>query len=92
MGRKTPKAHAKTTKKEELAYPSRFGSHQTMVTTALSSSWVICEDEKGSYATQQKFLDSGVADPHRFSTSKGYRKQLLKYLDSIDHVSDGQGP
>lgn len=79
MGRKTPKAHAKVSAKKQYPYPSRFGSHQSMVIEERGK-WVICEDENGRYATNPKFLDSGLADPHRYSTSKGYRKQLIQFL------------
>jgi len=42
--------------------------------------WVICEDEDGLYPTLRRFIDTGLADPHRFSTTVSYRKQALKAL------------
>lgn len=51
-------------------YPSRYGSHKSMVDNDLSSkltepNQVICVDEHGPYTTFINRLDSGLADPKR---------------------------
>ena len=64
-------------------YPSRFGSHSTMqeglpfeevVATHIFGEdkvlMVNCKDEFGTYKTEYNRLDSGVADPNRFETSR----------------------
>lgn len=65
-------------KKEEYPYPSRFGSHQKMVdqaeTDALNNQeWVVLRDEFGLYVTSPKNLDTGLADPYRFSWARSER-------------------
>jgi len=54
----------------EHPYPSRYGSHASMVSEwqrPLDCSLVICEDEKGFYVTDKDRLDSGLADIHRWA-------------------------
>lgn len=72
-------------KKEQYKYPSRFGSHTTMVvedeTFKLNHGEVICEDEFGRYKTKRNRLDSGLADPARYDSrrlSKLYEKSTDK--------------
>lgn len=53
-------------------YPSPYGSHSSMIdeeeTNKLEdNSLVALKDEKGTYITFRKRLDSGLADPSRFS-------------------------
>ena len=61
-------------KQEVYKYPSRFGSHKSMVVTESpteeESGKVICEDEFGRYETQVNRLDNGCADPNRFASSR----------------------
>lgn len=52
-------------KKEIYPYPSKYGSHQSMVVEELNDGKVICEDEKGRYETTVSRLDNGEADPRR---------------------------
>ena len=80
MTRKQPKKYKPPVKKEKHPYPSRFGSHTSMIVEE-KGEWVICEDEDGLYPTLRRFIDNGLADPHRFSTSVGYRKQAIKALE-----------
>jgi len=80
MTRKQPKKYKPPVKKEKHPYPSRFGSHTSMIVEE-KGAWVICEDEDGLYPTLRRFIDNGLADPHRFSTSVGYRKQAIKALE-----------
>ena len=52
--------------KEKYPYPSRYGSHESMI-VALGHRIVVCEDELGEYDTEEKYLDNGLADPNRWS-------------------------
>lgn len=61
---------------ETYAYPSRFGSHSSMMnyekTAELyelkqDSDLVVLTDEFGDYITFRKHLDSKMADPNRYS-------------------------
>ena len=63
-------------KKEKYPYPSRHGSHSSMIneekTNELealhgNSDRVVLEDEKGFYITEKRRLDTGLADPSRYS-------------------------
>lgn len=61
--------------KKSYAYPSRFGSHSSMInvleTEKLSSeSDVVVSDEYGDYVTTRNKLDSGEADPARYRESR----------------------
>jgi len=84
MARKQ-KVRREIPKVEKNSYPSRFGSHTTMVNKDMSNDlkddhWVICEDELGVYVTMVSRLDNGLADPYRFSTGKKNRKEMLDRL------------
>ena len=59
-------------KQEAYEYPTRFGSHSSMVdeekTGELNDDQrVVLEDEHGYYTTHKKKLDSGLADPSRYN-------------------------
>ena len=53
--------------------PSWFGSHESMVVDhgeldySVSEEQVVCKDDNGYYVTEKKNLDSGLADPNRYS-------------------------
>ena len=79
MARKNAKKRNTPKKEEKHPYPSHFGSHSSMVVED-KGEWVICEDEDGLYPTLKQFLDTGLADPHRYSTSVAHRKKALKAL------------
>ena len=38
-----------------------------MVVKYLDDGWVICKDDQGYYKTYQSRLDTGLADPSRYS-------------------------
>ena len=62
-------------KAKPYAYPSRYGSHSSMVdeekTNQLSSEdEVVIKDELGFYTTKRSLLDTGLADPKRYSTNR----------------------
>lgn len=58
--------------KDPYAYPSRFGSHRSMVVPPIegagivSGGGVVCRDEWGEYVTEEKRLDNGLADSNRY--------------------------
>ncbi|MCX5637085.1 MAG: hypothetical protein NTX52_05250 [Planctomycetota bacterium] len=55
-------------------YPSRFGSHKSMVVREegedLVQGQLVCKDEFGEYVTLRTRLDSGLADPARYNESR----------------------
>jgi hypothetical protein len=62
--------------KEAVETPSQYGSHASMTDEDLTGKiaeakqdagdgWVILTDERGTYATRQSALDTGLADPLR---------------------------
>lgn len=67
-------------KKEPVKkYPSRYGSHLSMIneerTAELEALYgdslrIMLEDEKGFYITYRSRLDSGLADPKRYSSRR----------------------
>lgn len=56
---------AATKTKNTYAYPSRYGSHQSMV-VSINDNVALCKDEYGEYQTELYRLDNGSADPNRF--------------------------
>ena len=44
-----------------------YGSHKEMVVEDLGNGLLRLEDEKGCYITSKDRLDSGLADPNRWS-------------------------
>ena len=67
-------------KKEEYNYPSRFGSHTSMIVEehdwSLQPGEVLLEDEYGQYVTTKDRLDTALNDPNR---TNGYlRERILK--------------
>lgn len=65
-------------KKEKAAgylYPSRFGSHKSMIMAEESKALdrpdqVVLQDEFGLYTTFINRLDNGEADPRRYAESR----------------------
>lgn len=71
-------------KKEELKYPSTFGSHQVMVDEELSEKindekMVVCKDDHGSYVTFKNRLNNGMSDNYRNTSEEFRKKQLVKF-------------
>ena len=54
-----------TKKEEKYKFPSRFGTHKSMVLEE-TNGVVVCEDEFGTYITSSDRIDNGLADPNRF--------------------------
>jgi hypothetical protein len=62
------------------AFPSRFGSHKSMIDSTIvpkDENLVVCKDEFGHYVTEKKRLDDRCADPNRFANTK-YRNRVLE--------------
>lgn len=64
-------------KRSKYPYPSRFGSHASMLNTVYHSDinqtfngLVTLTDEHGDYTTEVSRLDNGMADPNRYATSR----------------------
>jgi hypothetical protein len=58
-------------KKGPYAYPSRFGSHASMVVKRNEAAGTcVCEDEYGRYKTTIDRLDDKLADPNRYAESR----------------------
>lgn len=65
MAKESKKQHeGKSTK---ITTPSQFGSHKSMVIKELDDERVLCKDDTHEYITFKKRLDSGLADPRRYS-------------------------
>jgi hypothetical protein len=65
-------------KPEAYQYRTRFGSHREMLTEKYQESFdtlqpkdkVVCSDEFGEYETEAGRIDSGLADPNRYRSSR----------------------
>ena len=64
-------------KEPEKQYPSNYGSHLSMIHKEKTGELealhgndkrVVLEDERGLYITYRSRLDSGLADPKRYSS------------------------
>lgn len=74
-------------KKEVYTYPSRFGSHWNMINVDLTKeledkTLVYCTDEYGNYITKKQNLDSGLADPNRYTSAR--LEHLCSHRTTID--------
>ena len=81
------------TKQFEHPYPSRYGSHASMVSEwvrPLDGDKVVCEDEKGLYVTDKNRLDTGCADPKRWA-SKKHRDKAYAGMEKIVDPLNTQG-
>jgi hypothetical protein len=54
----------------EITTPSRYGSHSSMVVEELEEGRVVCKDDAGEYTTLKSRLDTGLADPSRYSADR----------------------
>jgi hypothetical protein len=74
------KKELKNVKDNYTAYPSRFGSHKSMVDASIvpkDENLVVCKDEFGHYVTERKRLDDRCADPNR-NAGVNYRNKVLE--------------
>jgi len=55
-----------------LEVPSLYGSHASMIVaeTLKGEPWFALRDEKGVYETTLDRLDTGLADPRRYDSSR----------------------
>jgi hypothetical protein len=53
-----------------IEVPSLYGSHASMIEEELSDGTVVLLDEKGKYSTTKDRLDTGLADPRRYDSSR----------------------
>ena len=78
MARRRSNTHRPWQKEEPYKYKTRFGSHREMLKEECQESFdtlqpkdkVLCEDEFGEYETEVWRVDSGLADPNRYSQSR----------------------
>ena len=73
--RRTSNAYKPWMKQESYPYPTRYGSHSSMIdeeeTEKLTDeSLVVLKDEHGCYTTKKSILDNGLADPKRYDTTR----------------------
>lgn len=66
----------------EKKFPSRFGSHKSMISEEMTNklndlNFVILEDDNGFYVTERNRLDDGGADTYRWTTCE-HKSILLK--------------
>jgi len=59
-------AKQKENNKTLYSYPTRFGSHKSMIVKELENGKVVCKDEFGEYTTSFSRCDDGTADPSRW--------------------------
>ena len=83
MARYSKRRYTGLLKKEEYLYPSRFGSHSSMIDEEKTSELndgnkVVLVDEHGYYITERNRLDSGLADPKRWNGRRMFTKQKNK--------------
>ena len=73
--RKTEKKAAPT-----IEVPSLYGSHSSMIEagTTAEDGWAVLRDEKGLYCTEVSRLDSGLADPKRYNSSRVAEDDTLR--------------
>lgn len=81
MGKNKYKGRKGAAEAAQALYPSRYGSHESMVEEACCPHLVICRDDRGRYITKKFRLDSGIADPARFADTPYRDKQLDFYLN-----------
>jgi hypothetical protein len=72
------------------AFPSRYGSHKSMVDSSVTlkdEKLVVCKDEGGQYVTEKNNLDNRCADPWRFATEE-WRKKTFEAAEKIEKVQE----
>jgi hypothetical protein len=69
-------------KVEEPTYPSRYGSHASMVEVDLGP-YVILKDKEGYYLTTKEKMDTGLVDQHRTSLLKKREQKLIEFCENL---------
>ena len=62
-------------KETTYPYPTRYGSHASMIDEEKTGELnkdkkVVIKDEHGYYVTDESRIDSGLADPNRYESSR----------------------
>ena len=84
MGKKGKRQYKAPSKDKEYPYPSRYGSHESMVVeNNEGDAWIACKDDRGPYVTSRTHLDSGLMDPYRITTSKFRRGMVEKHFPDL---------
>jgi len=84
MGKKGKRQYKAPSTIEEYPYPSRYGSHGSMVVENNEGEpWIVCKDGKGYYVTSRTHLDSGLMDPYRLTTAKFRKAMILKHCPDL---------
>jgi len=95
----------KYTKKQNVVkakFPSEFGSHTVMLDAEYEAANeggddVVCRDDRGSYVTDRRSLDNGLADFERFVGGGGGRRteRLSDFMedwnDETEEIMEGTG-
>jgi hypothetical protein len=74
-------------KVEELKYPSRYGSHESMAEVDLDPH-VILKDKDGYYLTTKEKMDTGLVDQHRASLLESREQKLTEFCDNLGKSLD----
>jgi hypothetical protein len=84
MGKKGKRQYKAPSKEKVSPYPSRFGSHESMVVeNNVGDAWIACKDDKGPYVTSRTHLDSGLMDPYRLTTPSFRRDMVKKHFPHL---------
>ena len=84
MGKQGTRQSTATRKEKDSPYPSRYGSHESMVVeNNEGDAWIACKDDKGPYVTSRTHLESGLMDPYRLTTLKFRRDMVKKHFPHL---------
>lgn len=72
---------------EEPKYPSRYGSHASMVVVDFGND-VILKDNGGYYLTTKSKMDTGLVDQERARQSEHREKKLTEYCNDLGKSLD----
>ena len=67
---------------EEPKYPSRYGSHASMVVIDLDSH-VVLKDKEGYYLTTKENMDTGLVDQCRASLPERREQKLTEFCENL---------
>ena len=72
---------------KEPKYPSRYGSHASMVIVDFGND-VMLKDNNGHYLTTKSKMDTGLVDQHRAALPEYREKKLVEYCDNLGKSLD----
>ena len=75
---------------EEPKYPSRYGSHASMVVIDFGDDVddVVLKDNGGYYLTTKNKIDTGLVDQRRAALSEFRERKLTEYCDDLGKSLD----